>query len=63
MVTKKKFSKKIIAILLSILMVVSCVPTGFIISASANESDECIALNVKNKKVYFYGVDSVEAKD
>lgn len=63
MVTKKKFSKKIIAILLSILMVVSCVPTGFIISASANESDECIALNIKNKKVYFYGVDSVEAKD
>lgn len=63
MVIKNKFSKKIIAILLSILMVVSCVPMGFIISASANESDECIALNVKNKKVYFYGVDSVEAKD
>lgn len=63
MVIKNKLSKKMIAILLSILMVVSCVPTGFIISASANESDECIALNVKNKKVYFYGVDSVEAKD
>lgn len=63
MVIKNKLSKKMIAILLSILMVVSCVPTGFIISASANESDECIALNVKNKKVYFYGADSVEAKD
>lgn len=63
MVIKNKLSKKMIAILLSVLMVVSCVPTGFIISASADESDECIALNVKNKKVYFYGVDSVEAKD
>lgn len=63
MVIKNKFSKKIIAALLSLLIVASCIPTGFMISASANGGNDCIAVNLKEKKVYFYGVDSVETDD
>lgn len=58
MVNKKSVSKKLIAILLAVVLVIGTLPVGFA-SVFAAQS-ECLAVNVNNKKVYFFGAETLE---
>ncbi len=59
MESKKKTTKKLIAVILTIVMVLSMIPVGLFTTVFAY-TGECLAVNVENVKVYFYGADSLE---
>ncbi len=61
MVIKNKFSKKMIAIILAVVLVVSTFPVGFASAFAAQP--ECLAVNVNSKKVYFYGAKALEVNE
>lgn len=59
MVIKNKFSKKMIAIILAVVLIVGTLPVGLASAFAAQP--ECLAVNVNNKKVYFFGAEALEA--
>lgn len=61
MVIKNKLSKKMIAIILAVVLVVSTFPVGFASAFAAQP--ECLAVNVNSKKVYFYGAKALEVNE
>lgn len=61
MVIKNKLSKKMIAIILAVVLVVSIFPVGFASAFAAQP--ECLAVNVNSKKVYFYGAKALEVNE
>lgn len=61
MVIKNKLSKKMIAIILALVLVVSTFPVGFALDFAAQP--ECLAVNVNSKKVYFYGAKTLEVNE
>lgn len=61
MVIKNKLSKKMIAIILAVVLVVSTFPVGFASAFAAQP--ECLAVNVNSKKVYFYGAKALEVDE
>lgn len=60
MVSLKKTPKKLIAVLLSLLMLITVIPAGLFITVFAATS-ECLAIEIEDVKVYFYGVETLEA--
>lgn len=61
MVINNKLSKKMIAIILAVVLVVSTFPVGFASAFAAQP--ECLAVNVNSKKVYFYGAKALEVNE
>lgn len=61
MVIKNKLSKKMIAIILAVVLVVGTFPVGFASVFAAQP--ECLAVNVNSKKVYFYGAKTLEVNE
>lgn len=61
MVIKNKLSKKMIAIILAVVLVVCTFPVGFASVFAAQP--ECLAVNVNSKKVYFYGAKTLEVNE
>ncbi|WP_177917711.1 hypothetical protein [uncultured Eubacterium sp.] len=59
MISKKKHTKKFLALLLAFVLVLTTIPIGVFTSVFAATGD-CFAVEVDGKKVYFYGVDSLE---
>lgn len=62
MVSLKKIPKKLIAVLLSLLMLITAIPAGLFTTVFA-ATNKCLAVEIDSVKVYFYGVDSLEVKD
>ncbi len=62
MVSLKKTPKKLIAVLLSLLMLMTAIPVGLFTTVFAATND-CLAIEVDSIKVYFYGVDTLDVKD
>ncbi len=58
---KKKMSERVLAMLLVLAMVITLIPAGMKANALAASGD-CLAVKISDKKVYFYGVDSVEVQ-
>lgn len=61
MVSLKKTPKKLIAVLLSLLMLITAIPAGLFTTVFAATS-ECLAIEIEDVKVYFYGVETLEAE-
>lgn len=57
----KESPKKLLAIILSIMLLLSAVPVGVFSVFAAD--DDCIVTKVDSTKVYFYGVDAIETND
>lgn len=62
MVSLKKTPKKLIAVLLSLLMLITAIPAGLFTTVFAATND-CLAIEIDSVKVYFYGADTLEVKD
>ncbi len=62
MVSLKKAPKKLTAVLLSLLMLITAIPAGLFTTVFA-ATNKCLAVEIDSVKVYFYGVDSLEVKD
>lgn len=61
MVIKNKLSKKLIAIILAVVLIVGTLPVGLASAFAAQP--ECLAVNVNNKKVYFFGAETLEVNE
>ena len=60
---KTTASKKILAVILSVLILLTAIPVGLVTSAKAASADDCMAVELGGKKVYFYGADTLEADE
>ena len=60
---KTTASKKILAVILSVLILLTAIPVGLVTSAKAASADDCMAVEFGGKKVYFYGADTLEADE
>ncbi len=60
---KTTVSKKILAVILSVLILLTAIPVGLVTSAKAASADDCMAVELGGKKVYFYGADTLEADE
>ena len=60
---KTTASKKILAVILSVLILITAIPVGLVTSAKAASADDCMAVELGGKKVYFYGADTLEADE
>ena len=60
---KTTASKKILAVILSVLILLTAIPIGLVTSAKAASADDCMAVELGGKKVYFYGADTLEADE
>lgn len=59
---KEKPGKKLLAMLMSIIMLLTIVPVGMFFTAFAATAD-CFAVEVNNVKLYFYGAKTLEVND
>lgn len=62
MISLKKVPKKLIAILLSLLLLITAIPVGLYTTVFA-AANECLAVEIDSVIVYFYGVDSLEVEN
>lgn len=62
MENQKKTAKKLMAIVLAVLMVISTIPIGVLTTAFASTTN-CLAVKVCDKKVYFYGAETLEVNE
>ena len=60
---KTTASKKILAVILSVLILLTAIPIGLVTSAKAASADDCMAVELGGKKVYCYGADTLEADE
>lgn len=60
---KTTASKKILAVILSVLILLTAIPVGLVTSAKAASADDCMSVELGGKKVYFYGADTLEADE
>lgn len=60
---KTTASKKILAVILSVLILLTAIPVGLVTSAKAASADDCMAVELGGKKIYFYGADTLEADE
>lgn len=60
---KTTASKKILAVILSVLILLTAIPVGLVTSTKAASADDCMAVELGGKKVYFYGADTLEADE
>lgn len=59
MVNQKKPTKKLLAVVLAVFMVLSTIPAGLFTTVFA-ATPECMAVEVDGVKVYFYGAETLE---
>ncbi len=60
---KTTASKKILAVVLSVLILLTAIPVGLVTSVKAAAANDCMAIEVAGKKVYFFGAETLETNE